>query len=37
MQALEIERIKADAQIKAAAAAAGYTTPQSIISGYMGG
>ena len=36
-EALEIERLKADAQIRAAAAASGYTTPQSIEAGYMGG
>ena len=36
-QALEMQRLQADAQIRAAAASAGYTTPESIISGYMGG
>jgi hypothetical protein len=36
-QALEMQRLQADAQIKAAAAAAGYTTPESIVTGYMGG
>lgn len=36
-QALEMQRLQADAQIRAAAAAAGYTTPESITTGYMGG